>query len=389
MRLLTEAERGNVAFLTTNRIPHGTIQPTRTGLEKSILDATEVFREFLETYGIHDYAQQPQGTDSKVSIPTVLFDERGNRVLASGASLYRPLTKSGDPRIWFSGLPKIAKPDDIVAVIWHDRAFLIVNLSVVPLHSLRAGSSELSSVLSPYLEAKQSTVSSLLDLLNGVAQKGFLRAPVKGSTAVGRLLETELGIDINSRKAPDFFGIELKSSRAASNRTTLFAKTPDWARSRYKRSAEILEAFGYDRDGVKKLSCTLSGKVVNSQGLSVRVRESLDELHAVSDRIDPRVAVWDLAALRHSLNTKHDETFWVKAVAEQREGWEYIKFVSVEHTSKPMIEQLSPSLASGVVTVDFLIRESGDKGYLFKVLPKNLKFLFPPSKAYALAAATA
>jgi hypothetical protein len=119
MRLLTEAERANVAFLTTNRIPHGTIQPTRTGLEKSILDATEVFREFLEANGVHDYSRQPQGTDFKVIWPTVLYDDHGASVRTSTASLYRPVTKSGDPRIWFSGLPTISKPDDIIAVIWH------------------------------------------------------------------------------------------------------------------------------------------------------------------------------------------------------------------------------------------------------------------------------
>jgi hypothetical protein len=259
-----------------------------------------------------------------------------------------------------------------------------VNLSATSIDSLEVGKSELLRTLSPYLEAKRSTVSTLLDLLNGVAQKGFLRAPVKGSTAVGRLLETELGIEINSRKAPDFMGIELKSSRAASNRTTLFAKTPDWTRSRYKRSAEILEAFGYDRDGVRKLSCTLSGKVTNSQGLALKLNESQDALHAVSDRPDPRVVVWDMAALRHSLATKHDETFWVKAETEEREGWEYIRFVSVEHTSKPLIEQLAPSLGSGVVTVDLLIRESGDKGYLFKVLPKNRPLLFPRPSFYPI-----
>jgi len=385
MRLLTEAERANVAFLTSNRVPHGTIQPTRTGLGKSILDATEVFREFLEAFGIHDYVRQPQGTDFKVTLPAALFDSGGARVLESKASLYRPVTKLGDPRIWFSGLPKLSSPGDIVAAVWHEKSFWLVNLSATSLESISSGRSELAAMLAPYLSTKRGVVDSLLELLNGVAQKGFLRAPVVGSTAIGRLLETELGIAINSRKAPDYFGIELKSSRSPSNRVTLFAKTPEWGRSRFRKSSEILAAFGYDRGGVMKLSCTLSGRTTNSQGLSLKLRESLDELHAISDRQDPRVAVWELAALRHSLATKHDETFWVKAATVKRDGWEYIKFTSVEHTSKPMIEQLSPAFEAGVVTVDFLIRERGDKGYLFKVLPKNLNALFPPSRKYSLA----
>jgi hypothetical protein len=93
---------------------------------------------------------------------------------------------------------------------------------------------------------------------------------------------------------------------------------------------------------------------------------------------------WELEALRHSLATKHNETFWVKADTKIVKGWEYIRFTGVQHTQKPIVTQLSSLLADGKVTVDFLIREDGDKGYLFKLLPKNLPALFPPAREYSL-----
>ncbi|MBH0129980.1 MvaI/BcnI family restriction endonuclease [Salinibacterium sp. NK8237] len=385
MRELVGTELESVAFLTTNDVPFGLLELTATGLKKSILDATEPFREFLEANAVHDYARQPQGPDAKVILPARLVVE--NSTLESKASLYRPQTKNGDPRVWFGGLKHISEPGDVIAAVWSDGCFWVFNLSRVTLaHNVSNLSGVAAEVLGAFVQKKTGAVESLLSLLHGVSNKGFLPAPVKGTTAVGRLLETELGIAINSRKEPDFQGIEIKSSRSSSNRTTLFAKTPNWSASRYKSSRELLRAFGYDRDGQRKLSCTLSGRVVNSQGLSLSVDNKADVLHAIhTGEVSHHAVEWEMDALRHSLAAKHNETFWVKAESQIIDGWEHIRFTSVKHTRKPIIAQLPSLLEDGKVTVDFLIREKGDKGYLFKIHPRNLGALFPPAQEYQLA----
>src|SRR5687767_12830588 len=76
------------------------VVPTLAGLEKCILDATAGVRAWLREQKIHDYSDQKQGPDAKVLINAVLFS-RGE-IVQSTASLYRPITKNGDPRIWFS-----------------------------------------------------------------------------------------------------------------------------------------------------------------------------------------------------------------------------------------------------------------------------------------------
>ena len=111
-----------------------------------------------------------------------------------------------------------------------------------------------------------------LVLLNKIGARGPVPAMLKADTAIGRTLETLLGIDINSSKKPDYKGIELKSYRdIRGNRKNLFAQVPDWNLSKFKSSAEILNAFGYNRGDDFKLYCTVSSLVRNSQGLKLKM----------------------------------------------------------------------------------------------------------------------
>ena len=75
------------------------ISPTPTGMEKSIMDAIGEVRVLLKEAGVHDYDSQGQGPEYKKIVPA-FFVENGH-LFETTASLYRPITKSGDPRIWF------------------------------------------------------------------------------------------------------------------------------------------------------------------------------------------------------------------------------------------------------------------------------------------------
>ena len=72
MRLLNSNETNNMEFLTEKGIPFTLIEPTQTGLKKSIMDATSTVRFFLETNSIHDYKQQKQGVDNKLIYPATI-----------------------------------------------------------------------------------------------------------------------------------------------------------------------------------------------------------------------------------------------------------------------------------------------------------------------------
>lgn len=387
MRELTELERANAAFLTANDVPYGLLEVTRTGLEKSILDATQTYREFLQTYAIHDFDRQAQGPDFKVMLPAALMTGEG-RLISSRASLYRPVTKTGDPRVWFKELPKVVRPGEIFASIWAQKQIWAFNISALDVAALTASPGAFADVVGAFVRSKSGTVATLLDLVRGVASKGFIKAPVRGSTAVGRLLESELGIAMNSRNEPDFQGIEIKASRGRSTRVNLFAKTPDWGISRYAGSRALLAAFGYEREDRIKLYTEVDGRKPNSLGFSLVVNEGRDIVQVFHSPRNEDVVTWQMDVLRHSLSVKHDETFWVKADTKLIDGDEYIRFTGINHTRKPILAQLSPLLSGGVISMDFTISSQGqqvhDKGYLFKIWPRDLSLLFPPSVSYAL-----
>ena len=101
--------------------------PTPTGYEKSIMDATKPLRELLKFANVHDYETQGQGQENKVIIESHFITR--DDVINTSASLYRPNTKDGDPRIWFSDLKKYCKPCNLLAIFVYDKSLYVINLS--------------------------------------------------------------------------------------------------------------------------------------------------------------------------------------------------------------------------------------------------------------------
>jgi hypothetical protein len=99
--------------------------------------------------------------------------------------------------------------------------------------------------------------------------------------------------------------------------------------------------------------------------------------------------VWALEALHARLLEKHNETFWIAADSLFIDGKEHFQYKKVEHTKKPIVPQFDTLLQQGIITLDHLIKRtmSGgavEKGPIFKIHPKSLNLLFPPSKLYEL-----
>ena len=397
LRPLTEIERSRIKRLTAESVDITLIQPTRTGLEKSFLDATASVRNFLRDRDIHDYEFQGQGaTEHGVKIEALLMDERN--ATHSTASLYRPKTKTGDPRVWFTKLPAYADPDDMMAITAHEGRLVVINLTKVDIdHVLdvqRSGA--LWDLLSEIDSEATEVAEELLEKLRAIARAGLVPSVMdaRADTAIGRTLETALGIAINSAKEPDYKGIELKSYRRArgsrENRKTLFAQVPNWNISKFKSSREILDNFGYWREPDYKLYCTVSTRTSNSQGLSFALDDKAGLLNEVSDQREiGAFASWYLKDLRESLAKKHNETFWVSADVREVDGRDYFCFCDVIHTRKPIASQFDILIEQGEITMDHLIKRNAkgrvsEKGPLFKINSPSLELLFPPSKTYAL-----
>lgn len=391
MRKLTDTEKNKIKLLTKNQISLTLIEPTETGLKKSIMDATGSVRSFLKSENIHDYDQQLQGPNYKVLIPTVIHT--GFKTIKSQASLYRPVTKNGDPRIWFYKMTKIADANDIIAIAYYNNSFQIFNLTQLDIETLINSSIQnpLQDLIKEINYTENEVALELLGMLRKIASAGPIPSMVDADTSVGRTLETALGIDINSSKKPDYKGIELKSFRnSRTNRKNLFAQVPDWSLSKFKSSAEILNNFGYEREEDFKLYCTVSAITRNSQGLKLRIDNDIKHLIENSDK--PEIGdfvVWTLDKLHNRLKEKHKETFWVEAESTRINDREHFQYKLVEHTRKPITSQFDLLIDQGIITLDHLIKRNSkgrvvEKGPLFKIKPKGIELLFPPSESYSL-----
>lgn len=391
MRVLTKLEEDRLKVLTKNSVSLTLIEPTENGLKKSIMDATGSVRNYLKERNFHDYELQHQGTESKVIIQGLIYEQF--KVVESNVSLYRPNTKKGDPRIWFSGLTKYSNANDIIVIVCFDGVIHAFNLTQLPVEKLIE-----SSIMNPLKELveeingrENEIANELLIKLRKIAHDGAIPSMVNADTSVGRTLETALGIAINSSKKPDYKGIELKSFRSKrGNRKNLFAQVPDWNLSKFKSSAEILDTFGYWREEDYKLYCTVSSITRNSQGLSLRMDSDIKQLIENSDKANiGDFVIWTLDKLHQRLREKHRETFWVEAESTIINGTEHFQYNKVEHTKRPIISQFDILIEQGVITLDHLIKRNSkgkvvEKGPLFKIKPKGLDLLFPPSQKYEL-----
>lgn len=391
MRQLTTLEINRIKLLTEKSVELCLIEPTGTGLEKSIMDATGSVRTYLKANNIHDFELQKQGQESKIQITSFLISS--DSLVNSVASLYRPNTKKGDPRIWFKGLGSYSKSNDILGIIAFEGNLYVLNITQLDLHKLIESkvSNPLQDLVNEINQISNEVAEELLILLNKIASKGPVPAMLQADTAIGRTLETLLGIDINSSKKPDYKGIELKSYRdKRGNRKNLFAQVPDWNLSKFKSSAEILNAFGYSRGEDFKLYCTVSTLVRNSQGLKLKMDSEISQLIENSDKSSVGdFVVWGLETLHKRLLEKHNETFWIAADSVTIGGKEHFQYKKVEHTKKPIVSQFDILLEQGIITLDHLIKRKPtgsvvEKGPIFKIKPNALDLLFPPSQSYSL-----
>lgn len=389
-----------IRYFDAAGVSHGLLVPTPTGYGKSIMDATFGFRYFLKTTGMHDYSTQRQGQSYKVSIPAYFVYQ--DKLEPTQASLYRPKTKQGDPRIWFYRLTRYCKPTDLLAVIAKTDALYVFNMSDPSLvQSFGIPGAYPHDILQNCANVISPVATELLDKLREIHARGFIRGVSRGDTNVGMTLENLLGISPNAEKTPDYKGIELKASRRlgkkikdasklGSRRIQLFTQTPDWTRSPMQ-AADILNRFGYYNSDKKRrqLYCTILN-APNPQGLYLDASDEVDLWNkARTPDFNGDVAVWALETLRERMLEKHRETFWVRASSQFEDGKEYFRYDVVRHTRSPNVGNLGNYFDAGMITVDYTLhfKPTGsirDHGYIFKVAGNKFHHLFPLEKVYDL-----
>lgn len=401
MRPYNALETKNVKFLVDKQVDFTTIQITETGLKKSILDATAPVRAFFKEKNVHDYEAQLQGPEHKRIIDTFILTETAQ--YRTKTSLYRPVTKNGDSRLWVNKVRDVEflRANDIFALIAHTGTLYAVNLTNVNIVKVCDSpiDTPLKDLIFEMSHEKNSVSDELLELIRD-RMTDWMPAEILADTGIGRTVESVLGIGMNPSKSPDYKGIELKSHREASKvRNTLFTQTPEWAISRLKSGRAIVEEYGYIPEGYnhKSLHVTLSANKPNPQGLGLLVQPQLGLLEADefaqaasedgSFRKINDVAAWQLMNLHERLLTKHRETFWIDAETKKDGGRELFRVNEIIHTKNPIPSQFDVLLDQGQITVDFLLcRDSGGDTYSFKIKSKARPLLFPESETYNLRA---
>ena len=404
MRPFTPFEKKNMEYLVNHNVKFTQVQITATGLKKSILDATTPMRTYFKENNVHDYELQAKGPENKVTIRTSILTEHAE--IPTQTSLYRPMTKDGDPRLWVYGLKDTTAADDIHAIIAtnHDQLY-VINLTKVDI--IKCCESALVNPIKDLihdLALFADRISEELLALLMDYQNVWIDTDLKADTAIGRQIESLLGIDMNASKLPDYKGIELKSfrSKRPSIKKNLFCKVPDWEISALKSGAEIVEKYGYMSGGIKSYRNTLYCKSPNSQNLRLNMNYpdnllEIEEDRMIEDNVFKKVAdvaVWRLQTLHQCLLTKHHETFWIEVDSRINEdGREQFMLNKIEHTRNPIVSQFDILLEQSMITVDLLLGrpkvdlatgmpKKGGDAVSFKIKKNAAGLLFPESVTY-------
>lgn len=390
-------------------LPVAFLVPTPNGYDKSIMDAIATVRTLLKETGIHDYYFQGQGPENKVRIPSYFVEYNG--MVETMASLYRPKTKKGDPRIWFSSLKNYCQPRNLLALTVSRGEIYVFNLSNDLIRNSLFNNGFAADVLRQLSYDQNAIARELLWKIKDIHDQGFLPSITPGDPGVGDTLENALGISRNNSELPDYKGIELKASRltrtthrgtrATRDRVNLFSKVPDGGFS----YSDIVRKFGRwtwnkakQEERLSIQNTTLFSKV-NSFGLVLNIDNNNEEVHiCYEDAREGRhmLSYWYLSTLNHKLLEKHKETFWVKAVSDLRGDREWFRYDIIEHTKNPNTSLILPLIETDKIMIDLAgyykkINKNGqdtlkwrDHEMLFKMWPQDLPLLFGEPEIYYL-----
>ena len=153
-------------------VPVAFLVPTPTGFGKSIMDATNPIRQLFLDQDIHDYDLQRQGPEHKVLVPTCLVTPDG--CIETETSLYRPVTKMGDPRLWIYNLKSYCVPCNLLALIVINHCIYVFNLSDQDIVDSLYNGGFCHDVLSEAVHQENRVADELLSMIQAVHNRGAI-----------------------------------------------------------------------------------------------------------------------------------------------------------------------------------------------------------------------
>ena len=403
----TPLEEINERLFSAKGIDFVSVWPTPVMLDKSIADATATFRLLLKENGRHDFSKQKQGPENKVVLQAFRISEK---ITPTKLSLYRPVTKKGDPRFWLYGMQNFCCPGDklIVSVIKGNIYFW--NFSQFNYKQI-AESDPKAFAFFNSLSLLSKNAEELISLLRKLAGKKLYPPNVhdkQADTDVGMAVEKALKIKPNSKAEPDFKGIEIKAKRKNSvgrTKNSLFTKVPNKDLSPVRFPTDFVQLCGYPIRNKEKITQGCKGKELhvtvtalkpNAEGLQLKVDYQLDwleEILTLKNQNKLTLLIWKGEDLRNSLRKKHKESVWIICDSfKDPAGHEYFQISSITYTHSPLILRFLDLIDEGKISVEHMISlkktkkgfSLSEKGPAFKILPRYFDELFPQSKVIDL-----
>jgi hypothetical protein len=224
------------------------------------------------------------------------------------------------------------------------------------------------------------TSKDLIKKLNSIKDLGFIEAKRRGPTAIGHLIEEEMGLTETNLPIPDIGGrVEIKATRKnASSLITLFTFNRGVWRLKQK---DLIMKYGYlDETGRPSLYITVNSKP-NKQGfyLSVNKEKGIIQLHNSNQK--DNIAEWSSYVIAGKFMTKFDRLVLILADSIMKEQKEFFHFNEAYILENPTPERFLESFEKNLLMIDIRmhIKHSGgvrNHGTGFRISESNLMNLY-------------
>ncbi|HOE19599.1 MAG TPA: MvaI/BcnI family restriction endonuclease [Spirochaetota bacterium] len=224
-------------------------------------------------------------------------------------------------------------------------------------------------------------LKKLVKNLEDIKSKGFIETIRKGPTAVGYLLEKELGISENNITIPDIGGrIEIKATRKNTNSLiTLFTFNRGVWRIKQK---DLINKYGYiDAQGRQALYATVSAKVHNAQGFFLAIDNDKHLVLLKNAKEDETIAEWSTYVIAGKFMTKLDRLLLILADSKMVDEKEFFHYNEAYILENPTPEKFLEGFNRNELMIDLRmhLKDYGgvrNHGTAFRISEKNLTDLY-------------
>ena len=224
-------------------------------------------------------------------------------------------------------------------------------------------------------------LKKLVKNLEDIKSKGFIETIRKGPTAVGYLLEKELGISETNITIPDIGGrIEIKATRKNTNSLiTLFTFNRGVWRIKQK---DLINKYGYiDAQGRQALYATVSANVHNAQGFFLAIDNDKHLVLLKNAKEDETIAEWSTYVIACKFMTKLDRLLLILADSKMVDEKEFFHYNEAYILENPTPEKFLEGFNRNELMIDLRmhLKDYGgvrNHGTAFRISEKNLTDLY-------------